>query len=337
MDETLPARLLEHLRGTLGTELAFAVPLVPFSGGFDTTTAAFRLSGAPPEYSGGLVLRLMPKADEGERVMREAATHAALVAQGFPAPRVLMMATDTAALGRPFLIMERLEGDHMFANVFGRNGRIGRITGLSRTLADVQVRLHDVAGDCLHTSAGKFGIDPATFTVDGVIRRLAWRIERAGLGSLAPGVEWLARNRPEAAMAEVICHGDFHPLNVIMAGDRLSGVVDWSQAISAEPSYDVAATRVLLLFGRVDVAPWLRPLVDRARAIPIRRYLRFYRAARPFDERNMAYYESLRVLYALVAGGTSPPGHPNAWGEPHTLAALYRHFEGITGVRVRLG
>ncbi len=336
MDETLPARLLEHLRATLGTEVAFAVPPIPFSGGFDTTTAAFRLSGAPAEYSRGLVLRLMPQAEDGDRVMREAATHAALVAEGFPAPRVLMMSADPAALGRPFLIMERLAGDHMFANVFGRNGRIGRITGLSRTLADVQVRLHGVAGHSLLERARDFGIDPATFTVDGVVKRLAWRIERAGLGSLSPGIAWLSQNRPAPAMAEVICHGDFHPLNVVMAGDRLSGVVDWSQAIAAEPAHDVAATRVLLLFGRVDMAAWLRPVVDRARAIPIRRYLRFYRAARPFDERNMAYYESLRVLYALVAAGTTPPGHPDAWGAPHTLAALYRHFEQITGVRVRL-
>jgi aminoglycoside phosphotransferase (APT) family kinase protein len=336
MDETLPARLLEHLRANLGTEVAFAVPPIPFSGGFDTTTAAFSLSGAPPEYSCDLVLRLMPQADQGVRVTREAATHAALVAEGFPAPRVLMMSADPAALGRPFLIMERLEGDHMFANIFGRNGRIGRITGLSRTLADVQLRLHDVPGDCLHTSARKFGLDRAIFTVDGVIQRLAWHSERAGLTSLVASAAWLAENRPAPAMAEVICHGDLHPLNVVMAGDELSGVVDWSQAIAAEPAYDVAATRVLMQFGPVDVAAWLRPVVDRARAIPIRRYLRFYRAARPFDERNMAYYESLRVFFALVDAGTTLPGRPNAWGAPHTLAALYRHFERITGVRARL-
>lgn len=340
MDATLPARLLDHLRATLGAEVSYAAAPVAFSGGFDTTTAGFRLLGAPPEYSGALVLRLMPRlisrADEALRVRREAAAHAALVSQGFPAPRVLMMSTDAAALGQPFLIMERLPGDNMFANIFGPNGRIGRLAGLSRELAHAQARLHGVAADSLLASARDFGFEPASFTVDGVIERLAWRIENAGLTSLGPGIAWLAANRPAPAMAEVICHGDFHPLNIIMAGDSFSGVVDWAQAVAAEPAYDVAATRVLLQFGQVDAPAWLQPVIDLVRAVPIRRYLRFYRAERPLETRNMAYYEGIRVLWALLVAGSTPPGLPNPWNAPHTLAALYRHFERVTGLRVRL-
>ena len=79
-------------------------------------------------------------------------------------------------------------------------------------------------------------------------------------------------------------------------GDKLSGVIDWPQAIIAEPAYDVACTRVLLQFGNTGLSGPARWLVDRIRALPVRRYTRFYKALRPLDERNMAYFECVRAL-----------------------------------------
>jgi aminoglycoside phosphotransferase (APT) family kinase protein len=151
------------------------------------------------------------------------------------------------------------------------------------------------------------------FTLAGEVRRLGARTQRAGLGGLEPGAAWLARNQPPPAQSEVICHGDFHALNIVVDGGRLSGVVDWARAIVAEPAYDVAGTRTLMRFGNMGLRPPVRWLVDLARVLPVRRYTRIYRKLRPLDERNMPYFVGMRAL-----------------------SALYRHFERITGVRVRL-
>src|SRR6476620_5398038 len=112
-------RLLACLRARLGSGIDFAAAPAALSGGFDTTVMAFRLNGAPAEWSGDLVLRVMSFAASAMRVRREAATHAALVEAGFPAPRILLAETDGEVLGRPFLIMERVPGETLWASIVG--------------------------------------------------------------------------------------------------------------------------------------------------------------------------------------------------------------------------
>jgi aminoglycoside phosphotransferase (APT) family kinase protein len=329
MDTTLPDRLLDCLRPTLGADIGYATPPTRLSGGFDTTILAFSLAGAPSQWRGELILRLMAHPRLADRVRREAATHDALTGVGFAAPRVLRAEPDAAPLGRPFLIMRRLPGGNMGA------GGLASILRAPRVLAATQAALHRVPGDALRESARRHGVDPAMFSLEGEVRRLAVRIAGSGLSGLAAGAAWLDRNRPPPAEAEVICHGDYHPLNVMVDGKRVSGVIDWSQAIIAEPAFDVAATRVVLRFPHLGEPRWARRPLSLARSVFLRSYTRAYRAARPFETRNVGYFEAMRVLHALAVAGETPPAPRDPWNQPHTLAALYRHFESISGVCVR--
>ena len=142
----------------------------------------------------------------------------------------------------------------MWTNAVGPNGSLKLLTSVSRRLAETHVLLHGVPAEVLHASAQQFGVDPELLTLTGELRRLEGRIRRAGRAGLEAGAAWLAQNLPLPAQAEVICHGDFHPLNIVMEGDKLSGVVDWPQAIVAEPAYDVAGTRVVMRFGDMGLA-----------------------------------------------------------------------------------
>jgi aminoglycoside phosphotransferase (APT) family kinase protein len=328
-------RLLACLRERLGGGIDFAAPPTPLSGGFDTTVLWFRLKGAPAAWSGDLVLRVMSFAASARRVRREAATHAALVAAGFPAPRILLAETDGEVLGRPFLIMERLPGETMWAAIVGPQGRLARLPAMPRQLGEVHARLHGIPGEALLESARQFEVDPELLTLGGEVRRIRTRIEQAGVTGLLPGATWLERNMPPPAQPEVICHGDFHPLNVMVQGDQVTGVIDWAQAIAAEPAFDVAASRVLGRFANLSRSAWARGLLGLARLLMLRQYALAYRVRRPLDARNMPYFEAVRVLSALTFAGERPgPGNP--WGVPHVRVALYRHFEDITGVHVRL-
>lgn len=244
--------------------------------------------------------------------------------------------TAIAPLGLPFLIMQRLPGHTMWANAVEPGHRRRRVFRAPRVLATAQALLHAVPGSALSASAARHGVDPALFTLEGEVRRLGKRIADDGLSGLGNGAAWLERHRPPPAEAEVICHGDFHPLNVMMHGEHLSGVIDWSQAILAEPAFDIAATRVILRFPNLGEPRWARVPLLMARNCVVRRYTSAYRAARPFDARNLAYFEAMRVLHALAVAGVTPRSPRDPWNVPHVLAALYRHFETISGVRVRI-
>jgi aminoglycoside phosphotransferase (APT) family kinase protein len=334
MEPTLADRFLIHLRGRLGAGVGYAEAPVPLSGGFDTTILAFRLSGASALWSGPLILRVMTRADQGTRVLREAAVHAAVVQGGFPAPRVLLHEAELAPLGLPFLVMERLPGETMWS-ALAKAGPTA-ILAMPRQLAELQARLHRVGGAGLRESARALGIDPAVMGVQADLERLRRRIVRDGLDALLPGVDWLLGHIPPTAQAEVICHGDFHPLNIMMDGGRVSGVIDWANVVLAEPAYDVAALRTIALYVDLGIPAWARGATNLARRLMVRRYMRLYRAAAPLETRNLAYYEAIRILSALIFADEPRTRAGNPWNAPHTVKRLVDAFERITGIRVNV-
>lgn len=328
--------LLVWLRARLGPSVSYTAPPARLTGGFDTVTMAFQIERAPPDLPKDLILRILPPAAPVLRLRREVATHEALVSAGFPAPRIYLHEEDPAPLGGAFIVMERLPGTNMWDGAMGRTGEKRHLLTLSRRLAEAHALLHRIDGKQLSASAQSHGIDPALLTVAGEVQRIRGRIEKANLGRLMPGFDWLQRNVRRPVEAEVICHGDFHPLNIMVQGERLVGVIDWPQAIVAEPAYDVASTLVLMRFADTGMTGMARSLFDAFRLIPVRRYLGFYRRMRPFRDDNIAYYEALRVLSALTYAGEHPPGPGNPWHKPPVLSALYRHFEAVSGVSVKV-
>lgn len=317
--------LAAYLSRTLGVPAVdFAEPLVPLGGGFDTEIYAFRLRQAPGDLGRPLVLRLFRAHHDPAMVRREQATQNALAAQGYPAPRVLLATVDPVPLGAPFAIMERLPGVPL----------LSRPVGMAGTLADAQLRLHAVDPT------------PARDTLpdlDAYLETLARRIDAARLAGLVPLLDWLRERRPPPDVTPVICHGDFHPLNVLVTGRAVTGVVDWPNAILAEAAFDVAATLNVLRFVPVGLAV-SGPLAGLARAgqrVLAARYLSRYRRGRPLDARRLAYYEVAAAMRALARGGEArrraaggPP--PGALDRSPYAARLLAHAGRLTGLRVSL-
>jgi aminoglycoside phosphotransferase (APT) family kinase protein len=327
-------RLLPYLRERLRVGVGFADPPAPLSGGFDTTILGFRLTGAPPDWSGPLILRVMTRADQGPRVLREAAVHAALVRAGFPAPRVLLHDTDVAPLGLPFLVMERLPGETMWS-ALAKAGPLAFLA-MPRQLAELQARLHREGGGALRECAQALGLDPLVMGVQADVERLHRRIAREKLAGLLPAADWLVAHFPAPVQAEVICHGDFHPLNIMMDGGRISGVIDWANVVLGEPAYDIAALRTIGFYADLGVPAWARGPATLARRLMVRRYMSLYRAAAPLETRNLPYYEAIRILSALTFAGEQRLQAGNPWNAPHTVKWLVRRFDAITGIRVRV-
>jgi aminoglycoside phosphotransferase (APT) family kinase protein len=332
METTLDDRLLGCLRERLGSALSYVEPPTPLSGGFDTIIHGLALGGATGDWSGPLILRVMRPGTLGARVRREAAAHVALDEAGFPVPRVLLAEPDPAPLGAPFLIMQRLPGKTMWSAAQGQG--VAALLAIPRRLAEIHAQLHRVSGELLRESAQVFGVDLATMGVEARVEDVGRRIDRAGLGGLSEGARWLVRNRPAPAQAEVICHGDFHPHNLMVEGGRLSGVIDWADITLAEPTYDIAGLRVIALYADLGVPRWARGPTNMMRRLMVRRYMSVYRSAAPLDTRNLPYYEAIRILSALAFTGEDRPQAGNPWNAPHIKARLVREFERISGIRV---
>jgi len=332
----LERRLLEHLRTTLHEPaVEFADPPAPISGGYDTRIFAFRLSGAPAQFSGPLILRLLGPKHDPARALREREVQNAVAALGYPAPRVLAACADVSVLDGAFLIMERVPGRPML------EVRKFDIAGL---LAELQLRLHDLDPEPL-VRAVRQETGGAMPDFDSLLSDLDRRVMRGPIEGLAGPMRWLLSHRPPEPGRLAICHGDFHPQNVLMSGGIVTGVLDWPNAVIADPACDVAATRIILACAPMEMAamPALKRWAARAlRPLLLARHLAGYERRRKLDRTVLAYYEAAGCLRGLVrvAGArldaAGNPGALNPLDASSFGGRLAARFERITGVAVSL-
>jgi aminoglycoside phosphotransferase (APT) family kinase protein len=338
--EALPGALAPKLLAALRKQtqtpgLDFAAPPVPLGGGFWALLYTFRLAQAPPELSGELVLRVMPASDEEAR--REATAQATVLAAGVPAPRVHLCGGRNDGLGFPFIVMARVEGGTLRAGLSWREKL--SLSRLPVLLADTLAQLHAVDAKPFEEALTRTGWPPQSAGLEASLAALAERAAPLGSDGFAAGVAWLNARRP-APGPRVVCHGDFHPLNLMIVDGRVSGLLDWSHALLAEPEYDIAYAAQLLAWWPLAIPPrgLLKPLLGRPAAW---QFAQAYRRHRVFDHERFRWHEAFHAFRVLVrvararAGITLPPLPPRHPWEL-VVADAGDAFQARTGIRVVL-
>ena len=85
---------------------------------------------------------------------------------------------------------------------------------------------------------------------------------------------------------DAVCHGDFHPDNVIMS-PRGPVVLDWMNAMQGDPLGDVARTSLMLTRAAIPPTMPAKTLMAALRGYLHRVYLSHYQALRPFSPEDL--------------------------------------------------
>ena len=257
-DTADPALVASALGGWLAEEFGGDARLdgevVPNGDGFDAAIFFVRFAGEalPPGWREPLVVRVKPSVGALDVAQREAAIQDWVADRGYPTPRVLRVFAPGKLLARPVQIMARAPGRMVLAEFQSRPWTVRRML---RSMAALHVELHT--------------LDPAGFP-DGpdlldnrlaLTRRTADALDHAGLRRGLERVEPLLPRLREAPAA--VCHGDFHPLNVLVADDAMA-VIDWSDAGIGDPAGDVARTLALLSIAHLAGSSRLEKALLRA-------------------------------------------------------------------------
>jgi aminoglycoside phosphotransferase (APT) family kinase protein len=212
------------------------------------------------------------------------------------------------------------------------------LTGIIEQWVDVQIRLHQLPAEALLRAVTAAGIDPRVITFEGQLARLRTIVERSALTGVEPALTWLDHHRPLRAQA-AICHGDFHPLNILADNGKPTGVIDWPNVVIAEPAMDVASAIANISAVPINL-PWaLRVTVQPAIGAALRRYERAYGARRPLDDEAVRYYQVFRAVAQLIPVGQAKATGRAGSGAFHSevgagnLIALIRR---LSRVSVRL-
>jgi aminoglycoside phosphotransferase (APT) family kinase protein len=350
-DNDVAARLLDYLARKFDCPaLAYAEAPARISGGYDAAIFGFSLQGAPQALAGPLILRLNRPQVGAERVKLEAIVHNWLAGQGYLIPDVRVAETDPSVLGGRFTVMTRLAGKplaHEIERIVGGGSMMAQARGLLRVPAiirgitdawvDAQIRLHALDPAPLLAAVAAGGLDSTGVTFDGQLARLASTVEQFSFDGLKPTLGWLLVHQPPASLRPAVCHGDFHPLNILGDNGKVTGVIDWLDLVVAPAEMDVGSAIANIATVPFQVPPALSLALRVIVARSLRRYQATYAARRALDGDAVRYFQVFRcmlqlsaVLRSRAAGG----GYAGAFDSADGTDNLVRHIRAISGVTV---
>lgn len=222
-------------------------------------------------HTAGTAIKVYPRGTDHAEVVQEAATATLVHALGVPAVRCLGVAERDGCDG---IVFERVTGPGL-ARAAEQDPR--RLPEMSRTLADLHVRVHAARTDALPD-----------------VRDLAvWLLDTPRLRTLGTA----ARTRLRTGLTDLpagdqVLHLDFHPQNVFLHGDG-HAVIDWQSACRGPAAADVAMSVVLM--REVELFPGTPPLMLALYAASRRLVLRYY-LARYLEATGLTWPEVERWL-----------------------------------------
>jgi len=218
-------------------------------------------------YESGKVLRVPRRVQDHDRIRYEREVYSFLADCGIAAPKVYGI-IDVG--GAPAIVMERLHGASMMERIGKRPFSIWKVP-------------KELAG--MHLDLLRHGAGPSFMDAKEKARHCILQSGRIDAALKERLLEVLQR-LPEG---DRLCHGDFHPGNIICQDGR-NRIIDWSSASRGDPASDVAHT--FLLMRVVPRVPSMGPLMHRIQKRLARSMAEAYR-------RTM--FEALRIPACLFS------------------------------------
>src|SRR5713101_3347103 len=205
--------------------------------GWETTVFAFTLESrssvcARIPVAQPVVLRFYEGSAADSKGVREHLTIDRLSSAGFPVPRPYLFEPSHRALGAPFLIMQRLRGTPLFgARSFPTAFKTFSLGFFSFVLAQARLHKYDPNSAGLREiphafTAGAQSPDDEPPLLDRLLKIIANRVENGPLPGLREALDRLTvRAARFRSSAQSIVHMDYHPLNVMVDGVCVTGVI----------------------------------------------------------------------------------------------------------------
>ncbi len=317
----LEEKLVAYLRAvTQEPALSLAEPLTQLQGGYETQTYRFRLSGLPSQPQ-PLILRLYPEFYGSSNANWESTIQNALADAGYPVARVHWVCSDMDVLGGAFFIMDHIPGTLL---------TYAPMALVPQRLGQTQAQLHLVDSQPLQAALHQKGIDPYGYTIAS---RFDWLAQRAEVyPQLQPVVDWLIANRPPEPAQLAICHGDFHPNNILYADGEITGVLDWPGFAIADPVFDVACTLMLMTIPFKLLLQTMPELQGVNLDDFVHHYLKAYQSVRPLDQTHLNFYRVRRCVFALFQGLEGQ----QIWQHPMVVQDLVAYIHKITDIQLEM-
>jgi aminoglycoside phosphotransferase (APT) family kinase protein len=200
------------------------------------------MPGGASRESWGIRVRAPGRANQNLILLRDAGGRARRPARNIEIEAAAMIAARAAgvpvadlydhgegALGRAYLLMERLEGETIPRRVLRDAAYAVARPRLARRLGEVLARIHQIDPETLPGLPHIDALGQLTELYQGFAEPRP---------ALEIGLRWLREHQP-APVADTLVHGDFRTGNLMIAKDGLAGVLDWELTHRGDPRQDL--------------------------------------------------------------------------------------------------
>jgi aminoglycoside phosphotransferase (APT) family kinase protein len=241
-------RLSDYLRSrfpdTTVSEVRFLVS------GFESEIHTFHLqrAGSMPEH---YVLRLFTGEGAAEKLKREAQGLSLLRNAGYPVPALLLQEWDPAILGRPFEIIEKLEGQALWPVLASANPE--QQHQLLSRFGSLLAQLHRLDWHCF-TEHHKLYRNKPEVLLEEILSQYRSLYGKYNLTGFLQVLDWLEAQKHKISIQPAVVHQDFHANNVFLCSDGQFAVIDWTQLAVSDYRIDLCWS--VLIMGDFGNADW---------------------------------------------------------------------------------
>ncbi len=213
--------------------------LTRITGGADTEIFSFTVEITEESMSYDLILRLYRKGATIDLSRREFETLNQLYNAGLSVPKPYGYTGIENPLKRPFLIMEKIDGEMLAEIIFNENrnkeamliqfmGNLAEIHNLNWQKSFTNIPIPDVSIDSYQI-------------IKNLMRGSESLIEKFEISELYPLITWLKRFMHDHPCEKVVLvHGDYHGMNVMVRENGEFVTIDWMDIKLGDRRQDLA-------------------------------------------------------------------------------------------------